>query len=101
MLDFVQKALAEGADHFVRVTNDEFQMEKMLNTDKQKQLENELSEVKSTTLKERELLKSKHRQAEMERAELEAREESLRESHNQLAKEKEHLESQLQEKVDE
>ena len=29
----------------------------------------------------------------MERAELEAREESLRESHNQLVKEKEHLES--------
>ena len=36
-------------------------MEKMLNSDKQKQLENELSEVKTTTLKEREMLKSKHR----------------------------------------
>lgn len=63
VLDFIQKALADGADHFVRVTNDEFQMEKMLNTDKQKQLENELTEVKSTSVKEREMLKSKHRQA--------------------------------------
>lgn len=74
VLDFIQKALADGADHFVRVTNDEFQMEKMLNSDKQKQLENELNEVKTTSVKERESLKSKHRQAEMERAELEARE---------------------------
>ena len=81
--------LSEGADFFNKALSNELYYHKQYMEQIQQKLKGEISEIKEEKRKATETLETKLRSTEIEKAELSAREQSVRENLMHLTKEKE------------
>lgn len=95
MIEFLQKALNDGANVFIKNMHQEIGLQRMISQDMQKKLEQEINELKNDNSKEKQFLMSKVSQLEYERSELEIRENNLKDSLNQIKEDKEKFEKEL------
>lgn len=100
MLEFTQRAFIEGADFFLKNLQNEFSLQKAISADSVSKLENEVTELKLEISRVKDSLEGKIRMVETERAELAAREQTLKESITGLSKEKDALERDLRNKME-
>lgn len=100
MLDFVQKATVEAAEYFSKSVNNELELQRSIAAEQQKNLENQLKEMKGDHLKDKELLERKIRQVELERSELSAIEQSQKENIDKLREEKSAMEKELMDRAE-
>lgn len=87
--EFCYKMLAEAADFFNKNIANELYYQKQIAEQIQQKLKSEVLELKDDKRKATEHLETKLRATEIEKAELSAREQSVRESMMHLTKEKE------------
>ena len=95
-LEFLYKSLAEGSEYFNKTIQNEFYLQQQLAEQAQKKLRSELSEVKQIHQNDHQNLEQKLRQAEIERAEFGAKEQSTKEQLQLLLKEKERIEQEAE-----
>lgn len=98
--DFCLKALAEAAEFLVRTISNELGLQKRIAEDAVAKFQGELRELKDESRAKVDFFEGKLRQLETERAETLAKEQTLREAFTTLTREKEHLEQDLTEKLE-
>jgi cell division ATPase FtsA len=97
--EFCYKMLSEGSDFFNKNIANELYYQKQYAEQIQQKLKSEIQEIKEEKRKATENLETKLRATEIEKAELSAREQSVRENLLHLSKEKERQEQVLQDKL--
>ena len=97
--DFCFKAVMEAAEFFLGNTLNELNLVKTLSEENVKKLQQQLEENKADVKERIEALEGKLRRAEIEKAELSAKEQSTREHLQQVQSEKSQLESELNGRV--
>ncbi|CAD8065990.1 unnamed protein product [Paramecium primaurelia] len=95
ILEFLQRALIEGSNLFIRQYNQETDMMKNVAQETQKKLEQELKEVRQDSLKDKNNLLMKLAQVESEKSDLELREQVARDNLEELKIQKEQVERDL------
>lgn len=100
MLEFVQRAITEAAEFFSKSIMNELVLQQSIQQEQHKNLESQLKELKADHLREKDHFESKLRTAEVEKAELSAIEQSLRENLDRIQQEKLSAERELSEKAD-
>lgn len=100
MLEFIQRAMGEAAEYFSKTILNELELQKVISGEQYKNLELQVKELKGDHVREKEHLESKLRSVEIQKAELSAIEQSLKESYERLQQEKNAAERELQEKYD-
>ena len=100
MLEFTQRAITEAGDFFSKSIMNELFLHQQINADQHKNLEQQIKEMKSDHVREKDHFESKLRQSEIDKAELSAIEQSLREGLDRIQLEKESLERELLERQD-
>lgn len=87
--EFTINALIDGCEYFLRTMKNEITLQKSLNSETVSKLEERVQELKSDLIKCKEENDVKIRSLENEKAQLSAKEQSMRDSYNELKKEKE------------
>lgn len=95
LLEYLQKSLNDGANFFIRSINQEFEFQKTIKTELTKKLEQEIKELKEDNQNERTSLQAKITQLQAEKTEFELKEQTYKESLNEIRMEKEKLEKTL------
>jgi len=91
--------LKEGGEYFLRTMTNELKLQKSLNSESTNKHELRIQELKSDLIKCKEEMDTKIRALENEKAQLNAKEQSMRESLNDLKKEKETSEKEWKTRV--
>ena len=84
MLEFVQQAICDSASYFTKTILNELSLQGTLATEQVKNLESQIKEVKGDHSREKEYYEVKLRASEVDKAELSAIEQSLRENLERL-----------------
>lgn len=100
LYEFCNKALAEASDFFFRNIQNELTLQRQIGEETIKKLQTEIKEVKDEQKGRIEYFENKLRNAETEKAEISAKEQSLKENLSQVLKEREQLEVEMSEKID-
>ena len=93
------KGLGEAAEFFLRNITNELSLQKQIAEENTKKLDQQLREQKEESRARLDQLESKNRVLEIERAEISAKEQSLKENLSQVLKEKEHLEVEMTDRL--
>ena len=101
LLEFSQRCLNEGAEYFMKNMENELNLQGILSQEMALKLENQVKEVKDEVMRERMTYTSKMTSLETAKAELSAKEQSLREDYGSLMKEKSQVERNMEEKIEE
>jgi len=80
MLDFCMKAIMESAEFFMANFNNEMNLQRSLAEESIRKLQQEIKDVKGEQKERIEILETKLRKAEIEKAELGAKEQTQRET---------------------
>lgn len=72
LLEFTQRAITEAADFFSKSIMNEFTLHQQINAEQQRNLEQQLKEMKSDHHREKDNFEQKLRMSEIEKAELSA-----------------------------
>jgi hypothetical protein len=88
LMDFVARATAEAAEFFARGLSSELDLQKQIFAEHKRHLDAQLREHKADSYKEREVLETRLRLAESDKAELSGLEITLRETINLMQAEK-------------
>ena len=89
MMEFVQRAMTDAAEYFSKSVTNELELQKQIAEEQHKNLESQLKEMKQDHGKDKETFEKKLRGLELEKAELSAIEQSLRENLERIQQEKE------------
>jgi hypothetical protein len=100
MLEFVQRAVTEAADYFNKTIMNELELQKSISTEHYKSLETHIKDLKQDYARDKEKFETKLRVVEVEKAELSAIEQSLRENLDRLMQEKKNCEAELIQKME-
>lgn len=100
MLEFVQRAVTEAAEYFNKTILNELELQKSISTEHYKSLEIHIKDLKQDYARDKEKFESKLRCVEVEKAELSAIEQSLRENLDRLQIEKKNCEAELMQKME-
>jgi phosphoglycerate-specific signal transduction histidine kinase len=98
--EFCLKALAEASEFLVRTIANELMLQRRIAEEAFSKYQNELKELKEESRSKIDFFEQKLRSLETERAEVLAKEQTLRESLAQITREKEHLEQDMTEKLE-
>ena len=99
MLDFCIKAVMEAAEFFLGNTMNEAHLQKTLAEEQIRKLQNELAELKQENKDKFETIENKLRKADINNAELQAKEQSTREQLVSLENDKQMLETSMTSKM--
>lgn len=98
--EFCLKALAEASEFLVRTISNELLLQRKIAEEAVSKFQGELRELKEENRAKIDFFEGKLRALETERAEAQAKEQSLRESLAQVSKEKEHTEQEMAEQIE-
>jgi hypothetical protein len=84
LLDFVQKVTQEAAEYFTRSLLNEIELQKTMSHEHHKNLEQTIKELKQDFYREKEAYEQKIRNSELEKVQLSAMEQSIRENYDRL-----------------
>jgi DNA repair exonuclease SbcCD ATPase subunit len=98
--DFCLKGLAEASEYLVRTISNELSLQRTIAEEGLHKLQSELKEQKEESRARIDFFESKLRSLETDRAESMAKEQSLREALNQMSRERERLEQELNERLE-
>jgi len=98
--DFCLKALAEASEYLVRSLANELSLQRKIAEDAVSKFQSELKELKEENRSKIDYFESKLRALETERAEAMAKEQTLRESLQQVTRDREHLEREMTEQLE-
>jgi hypothetical protein len=99
ILDYLQKALKEGASYFLSNLTQEIEIQKTISGELNKKLEREVKENKEDMMREKNSLLQKLSKLEAEKAELEIREQTMRDTVASLKNEREKEERQFKNEI--
>ncbi len=100
MLEFVQKVQADAAEYIGKTISNELELQKTISGDQITKLSRELKEVKGEHSREKEDFEMKLRSIEVQKAELSAVEQNLRENVLHLQSEKLSIEREMSERIE-
>jgi hypothetical protein len=80
MFEYCNKSLAEASEFFFKNIANELNLQKQINDEEKKKLTTELQEIKSEQRTKLDYFETKLRNAETDKAELSAKEQSLKEN---------------------
>lgn len=83
-MEFIQRAVSDAAEFFIKNQANELYLQKTISTDSMKKLEDQVAEFKAEIQKTKDSFEAKMRTTETEKAELAAKEQSLREQFHQI-----------------
>jgi len=99
MLDFCINSLGEACQFFIRSAENDLKMQRSMDEQTIKKLEEKVSELKEELSEAKNSLETKLRQSETEKAHLMAKEQTLQESINTLKSDKEKSEAEFKERI--
>jgi len=98
--EFCQKAFSEAAEFFIKGLTNELNLQKSFAKEASEKLHQQVKEIKEESKGKLEQYESKLRNAETEKAEISAKEQTLRETLHQVTKEKEQIEEEMRQRLD-
>ena len=101
MAEFCLKALAEASEFFFKNIANELHLQRQIADEAIKKLQSELRESKDEHKQRLDFFEQKLRGIELEKAELSAKEQSLKEAYTQSQKERNQLEQEMNERLNE
>ncbi len=99
ILEFTQRVSADAAEYLGKTVNNELELQKTISVDQIEKLQKEIKEIKGDHNREKDDFESKLRSVEVQKAELSAVEQGLRENLQHLQQEKLAFERELMEKI--
>lgn len=99
LAEFCLKGLGEAAEFFLKNISNELYLQRQIAEETVKKLEMQLKEQKDESRARLDQLESKNRVLEIERAEISAKEQSLKENLAQVHKEKEQIEIEMTDRL--
>ena len=99
LLDFCLKAVQDSAEYFMASFNNELNLQRSLAEETIRKLQQEIKDVKAEQKEKFENIEGKLRKSEVEKAELAAKEQSIKENLQQVQSEKNQMENELNQKI--
>ena len=99
MLEFLLKAITEASEFFMTNQYNEMNIQMKLAEEQTKKLQQELTDMKSEQKEKLDSIEHKLRKSEVEKAELAAKEQSVREAYQQAQNDKTQIENEMAQKL--
>jgi hypothetical protein len=100
MAEFCLKAIAEASEFFFRNISNELYLQRSIAEETLKKLQQEIKEMKDEQRSKNDFYENKLRNVETEKAEISAKEQSVKENLTQIIKEREQFENEMNERID-
>ena len=100
MAEFCLKAIAEASEFFFRNISNELYLQRSIAEETLKKLQQEIKEMKDEQRSKNDFYENKLRNVETEKAEISAKEQSVKENLTQIIKEREQFENEMKERID-